>query len=109
MSKWLEKVSVRLNLIFAGWKYRQTFCDGCMLWDGTHEIRVASKERLGGNCTYVDDDLQVLCILAQRAVLANLHSTKDPKTRKHMEEAAEAHRANHESDLGYPIIRQEAP
>jgi hypothetical protein len=69
-------------------------------------IRQTANEMLGGNCTFVDDDMKLACHLAQRAVLAGLHGDiKSEGLRQNLERAAEAHRARHEEALGRPIQR----
>lgn len=85
-------------------------------------VRRVAKERLGSNCTFADDDVFLMGVLAQRAVLAGLHTdfaTRDtmgisePLTgqgvnlqQRNMEVAAEASRSAHEESLGFSIVRQ---
>ncbi len=64
------------------------------------EMRRIVKEGLGFNCSFVDDDAMVLVGLAQRAVLAGLASDCKPDMQKRFSDAAEKHRAAHESALG---------
>lgn len=67
-------------------------------------VRQAARDRLGGNCTYSIDDVFLMGILAQRAVLAGLHvDCASKRTRRIMESAAEMKRAEHERALGFAI------
>lgn len=66
-------------------------------------MRAKCREWLGFNCTFVDDDMRVICGLAQRAVLAGLASDFSDSMQRRFTEAAEKHRAEHERALGYPI------
>lgn len=71
--------------------------------EAVHIMRERCEEGLGFSCTFVDDDMNVLVALAQRAVLAGLASDAQPDMKRRMTEAAEKHRDGHERALGYPI------
>jgi hypothetical protein len=64
------------------------------------------RDGLGFSATFVDDGIKVLVGLAQRAVLAGLASDCEPDMQRRFSNAAEKHRAEHESALGYLIKRQ---
>lgn len=74
-----------------------------------HAMREWAMNGLGFNCTFVDDDMKVIVGLAQRAVLAGLASdfSEDMQRRFHI--AAEKHRADHESSLGFGLTHREVP
>jgi hypothetical protein len=63
-------------------------------------MRRSAKEGLGFNCTFVDDDMNLLVGLAQRAVLAGLITDFDHKVQARFKRAASKHRAAHELALG---------
>lgn len=63
-------------------------------------MRERCKDGLGMNCTFVDDDMNLLVALAQRAVLAGLASDAKPDTLRRMVEASEKCREGHEKALG---------
>jgi hypothetical protein len=73
--------------------------------DAISLVRRIAHDGLGGNCAFVDDDMKVIVGLAQRAVLAGLHSDCHAGTRQHFETASEKHRAAHEAALGRPILQ----
>jgi hypothetical protein len=75
-----------------------------MAEDALHACRVAAKEGLGFNCTFVDDDVKVLVGLAQRAVLAGLASDFSDDMQQRMKAAAEPNRKDHEAALKRPIV-----
>jgi hypothetical protein len=70
-------------------------------------MRRSAKEGLGFNCTFVDDDMNLLIGLAQRAVLAGLITDLDANIQSRFREAAERHRVAHESALGRSITGDE--
>lgn len=67
------------------------------------EVRSIVNEGLGVDLTFIDDNVMILVGLAQRAVLAGLASDCQPDMQKRLSEAAEKHRAAHESALGRSI------
>lgn len=69
-------------------------------------MRQTAREKLGFNCTFVDDDMAVLTHLAQRAVLAGLDSDFKPDMQRRFKEAAEPFRAEQEAALGRAIERR---
>lgn len=71
--------------------------------EAVHLMRERCKEGLGMNCTWVDDDMNLLVALAQRAVLAGLAADAEPKSLKRMQEASERNREGHEKALGFQI------
>lgn len=66
-------------------------------------MRRWTREGLGFNCTFVDDEMRLIVGLAQRAVLAGLASDAQPDALRRFTEASEPHRAAHEKALGRPI------
>jgi hypothetical protein len=70
------------------------------------ECRRIVREGLGFSTTFVDDGIKVLVGLAQRAVLAGLASDCGPDMQRRFLDAAEKHREEHESALGYLIKGQ---
>jgi hypothetical protein len=66
-------------------------------------MRRSAKEGLGFNCTFVDDDMNLLVGLAQRAVLAGLITDLDPKMQARFKRAASKYRGIHERALGYEL------
>ena len=77
--------------------------DADMAWGAVDACRRWTKEGLGFNCTFVDDDIKVIVGLAQRAVLAGLDSDAQPDMQRRFREAAEKHRGVHEKALGRSI------
>lgn len=71
--------------------------------EAVHLMREACQEGLGVNCTFVDDNMSLLVGLAQRAVLAGLDTDAQPDMQRRFREAAEPHRAAHESAIGRAI------
>lgn len=74
--------------------------------DAVRIMRDRAREGLGMNCTFVDDDMNLLVALAQRAVLAGLAIDARPHSLRQMEEAASKHRKGHETALGFKIRRR---
>jgi hypothetical protein len=70
------------------------------------ECRRIVHDGLGLSTTFVDDGIKVLVGLAQRAVLAGLASDCEPYMQRRFLDAAEKHREEHESALGYLIKGQ---
>lgn len=66
-------------------------------------MRERCFDGLGINCTFVDDDMNLLVALAQRAVLAGLDADANPDTQRRMREASERVREGHETALGFSI------
>jgi len=71
-------------------------------------IRHACKEGLGFNCAFIDDDINVLIGLAQRAVLAGLDADCKTDMRRRFSEATEPNRPAHETALGFTIRKRSA-
>jgi len=69
-------------------------------------MRDRVNEGLGFNCTFVDDDMNVLVRLAQRAVLAGLVTDAQPDMQRRFSDAAEKRREAHEKALGRAIQKQ---
>lgn len=71
-----------------------------------HILRASISSALNFNSSYADDDVRLLCCLAQRAVLAGLAADAMPATRQRFERASEPKREMHESALGFAILKQ---
>ena len=67
--------------------------------DAVAACRRWTREGLGFNCTFVDDDMRVIVGLAQRAVLAGLASDFEPDMQRRFMDASRRHRATHERSL----------
>ena len=74
--------------------------------DAVEAMRRWTKEGLGFNCTFVDDDMKVIVCLAQRAVLAGLASDFNENMQRSFLAASEKCRADHERSLGFAIAQQ---
>lgn len=74
---------------------------GCR--DAVRVMRECSKHFLGFSTAFVDDEMKLVCILAQRAILAGLASDCDADLQKRFLAAAEPHREGQEDALGYKI------
>ncbi len=74
------------------------------LEDGATAImRERYHAAFGINCTFVDDEMAVLCALGQRAILAGLAADADAGFKRCAAPLAEEPRAGHETAPGFPI------
>lgn len=68
-------------------------------------MREHTKTGLNMNCTFVDDEVRLLVVLSQRAILAGLADDAHPGTLRRMKDHVEQFRAGHEAALGRPLPR----
>ena len=83
--------------------------DGELAQGAVAAMRRWTREGLGFNATFVDDEMRVMVGLAQRAVLAGLAADVHPDTLVLMKDKASENRAGHEASLGIaitPLIRE---